>query len=80
MIRPALSPRRTEVLDAVKALTAKRGIPPTQWEIAQSLDMSRSTVRQHLVALSNAGLLRMDPKARRSIVVVPAKRGRGKTQ
>jgi DNA-binding MarR family transcriptional regulator len=53
-----MTPRRKSVLDAFKTLEKASDIPPSLSEVAEVLDITPSTVHEHVVVLHGAGLLR----------------------
>lgn len=63
-----LSKRQQQILDVVRASVEARGFPPSMREIAAAVGLSSvSTVKHHLDALEEAGVLLRDPRRPRSI-------------
>ncbi len=52
-----LSPRRKLVLDALRRFVARHGRAPSISEIGTMVDLSKTTVHQHLRALTRLGLV-----------------------
>ena len=66
-----LSPPRKEVFDAVVAIWAETGLPPTQEEIARRIGKGQTSVRDQLDRLIEEGYLASGGRgARRSIRVL----------
>jgi repressor LexA len=62
-----LTPRQTEVLQAVADLTAKAGYAPTSRELASAVGVSETRVRQHLEVLEARGAILRDVGTARSV-------------
>lgn len=56
------TPRQSEYLEAIAALTAELGHPPSAVAIAARLGVSRTGIRSQLKALERKGLLKDVPK------------------
>ena len=69
-----LTERQTAVLDAIKTLTARHGMPPTVREIGEHCGISGSVAtRRHLANLEKKGLLLPhQPRTARSIRLADA--------
>jgi SOS-response transcriptional repressor LexA len=65
-----LTPRQNAVLDSIRDLTADKGYPPTDAEIAQRANMSRTRVRQHVDNLVDRGIVARECGTARSIRIV----------
>ena len=67
--------RRLTVLRAVRKLTRDyEGIPPTVREIAESIQMTRSSTYRHVSALCDVGLLTThSADSQRGVRIVPSK-------
>jgi len=60
--------REAEVLDFIRAYRRENGYAPSQVETAKHFNLSVPTVHQHIHALSEKGLLRLERGKKRSIV------------
>ena len=66
-----LTDRQRQVLDFIKADTARTGYPPTVRDIGAAVGLSSSsTVHAHLEALEAKGLIRRDPSKPRALEVL----------
>ena len=66
-----LTATQLRVVEAIRVLTAERGYPPSQRDIAARLRLqSVSTVNVHLVNLREAGVITMDDQIARSVRVI----------
>lgn len=63
----AVTPRQTDVLRAVRDLTARFGYSPTFREVARESCMSLATARQKIAALEKLGVLQHTEGACRSL-------------
>lgn len=52
-----LSPRRKDVLDALRRFVARHGRAPSMRELGTMLHLSKTTIFQHLQALTRIGLV-----------------------
>jgi repressor LexA len=69
--RDDLFPRQRELLHEIRAFISERGIPPTFRELAAALGVkSPSGIRQQLRALERKGYLKLEPGAKRGIILV----------
>ena len=69
--REDLFPRQKELLSEIRAFISERGIPPTFRELAAALGVkSPSGIRQQLRALERKGYLKLEPGAKRGIILV----------
>lgn len=63
--------RQKEVVDFIRAFTARHGVAPTLEEIARHLRLaSVATVHKHLRGLEARGVIRRQPRRRRGLVLV----------
>ncbi|MCU7647339.1 transcriptional repressor LexA [Pseudomonas piscis] len=63
-----LSPRRTAILTFIRERIAGRGQPPSLAEIAEAFGFaSRSVARKHVLALTEAGFIEVNPHQARGI-------------
>jgi len=63
-----LSPRRTAILTFIRDRIAQQGQPPSLAEIAEAFGFaSRSVARKHVVALTEAGFIEVNPHQARGI-------------
>lgn len=63
-----LTPRRTAILNFIRARIADKGQPPSLAEIAEAFGFaSRSVARKHVVALTEAGFIEVNPHQARGI-------------
>ena len=69
-----MSDRTLAVLDAVAILTAQRGYPPSNREVAAMMRLPVMTVHDHLSALREEGLLHWADGGKRTAVLTPAGR------
>ncbi len=64
----ALTPRRTAILTFIRDRMAQQGQPPSLAEIARGVGLaSRSVARKHVVALTEAGFVEVNPNQARGI-------------
>lgn len=67
-----LTPRRTAILEFLRERIAQRGQTPSLAEIAEAFGFaSRSVARKHILALTEAGYIEVNPHQARSIRLVP---------
>lgn len=69
-MKDRLTHRERDVLDAIRALTSETGIPPTVLEIAERLRYAKSSVSEHIHALTMKGCVTSDAGKMRSVRVV----------
>ena len=63
-----LTPRRTAILTFIRDRIAQQGQPPSLAEIAEAFGFaSRSVARKHVVALTEAGFIEVNPNQARGI-------------
>ncbi|MGE7955968.1 transcriptional repressor LexA [Pseudomonas sp. NPDC089530] len=63
-----LSPRRTAILTFIRERIAEHGQPPSLAEISEAFGFaSRSVARKHVVALTEAGFIEVNPNQARGI-------------
>jgi repressor LexA len=63
-----LSPRRTAILTFIRDRIAQQGQPPSLAEIAEAFGFaSRSVARKHVLALTEAGFIEVNPNQARGI-------------
>jgi repressor LexA len=63
-----LSPRRSAILTFIRERIAEQGQPPSLAEIAQAFGFaSRSVARKHVLALTEAGFIEVNPQQARGI-------------
>ncbi len=66
-----LSPRRTAILTFIRERIANQGQPPSLAEIAEAFGFaSRSVARKHVLALTEAGFIEVNPNQARGIRVL----------
>ena len=70
-----LTPRQVEVLRLVACFCDRQRYSPTIAELASAMDISRSTVFEHLGELQRKGLLSTSPGRARSLKVTSSGRG-----
>ncbi len=61
-----LTPRQRQILEAISISQQNRGCSPTMAELARELDLSRSTVFEHMAELREKELLTISPGKARS--------------
>ncbi|ORM45844.1 repressor LexA [Pseudomonas chlororaphis subsp. chlororaphis] len=65
---PTLSPRRSAILTFIRERIAEHGQPPSLAEISEAFGFaSRSVARKHVVALTEAGFIEVNPNQARGI-------------
>lgn len=63
-----LSPRRSAILTFIRERIAGQGQPPSLAEIAEAFGFaSRSVARKHVLALTEAGFIEVNPHQARGI-------------
>lgn len=67
-----LTPRRMEILTAIRDYQRKHGYSPTMQELAKKFGVSKVTIFEHIEALVEEGLLRRMPRKARSLEIGPA--------
>lgn len=65
-LRIGLTPRQLDVIDAVRTLTARNGVPPSSQVIGTWLGISRQAAKKHLDELEKRGLIADEPLVIRS--------------
>jgi repressor LexA len=74
-----LTTRQREVLEFIRAFTARHGVPPTVREIGERFRVTPRAAFDHLRALERKGALRRRPSARRtSRALTPSEPGSGR--
>jgi repressor LexA len=66
-----LTPRQKAVLDFIRGYRKERGVSPTMDEIAESLDLNKKTVYEHLTRLRGRGAVEWDRYRSRSLKLTP---------
>jgi len=65
-----LTPRQLEALQYIRDFIESKGYSPTMNEIADGLDVTKSTVQQYLAALEDGEFIRRQRYAHRSIEII----------
>ncbi len=65
-MRIGLTSRQLDVLDAVRTLTARNGVPPSSQVIGTWLGITRQAAKKHLDELEEQGLIADEPRVIRS--------------
>jgi len=68
--RMELSKRQRDTLQAIRNYRERWGIAPSFDELAETLGVTKPTVRQHIRALRRKGYIRQTPGVPRSLVLV----------
>lgn len=63
---PSLTPRQLDVVDAIRTLTARDGVPPSSQALGDWLGVSRQSAKKHLDVLEAKGLIQDEPRMVRS--------------
>ena len=76
-----LTPRQLETLQYIRNFIESKGYSPTLEEIAEGLDVTKSTVQQYLAALEERDVIERERYAHRSIEIIdPEYTSREKTE
>ena len=65
-----LTTRQREILDLIKQIIKKNGIPPTLKELGEVLGMAAPSVQQHVQAIEKKGFLKRESFKSRSLTIV----------
>jgi len=65
-----LTARQRKILNLIKKIINKNGIPPTLQELGDALGMAPPSVLQHIQAIEKKGFIKRDPFKSRSITVI----------
>lgn len=69
---PRLTPRQLQILTVIRDFQRTRGYSPTMQELADTFDVSKVTIFEHVEALIKKGLLQRSPYKARSLEVTSA--------
>lgn len=72
-----LTPKQKQIYDFIKKYSEKKGISPSQEEIAKKFKLAVSTIHEHLSALERKGYIKKEPGHARTIEIIEPSKNTG---